>query len=608
MLSRPTRRSPSTSRCRRRRPKTQTVRVIEKAPTRRRRQHPGADPGHERAGAQHAGAGRTYDAGADPGAGRRRPTPVGTSFNGATGPENNFLIDGVNTTNPAFGLVGTQLTLEFIEETEIITGGYNAEYGRATGGVVNVVTKCGTNEFHGGVWFFYTPFQLDAAPRRRAPARPSRRRTQADDVRARLRLRPRRPDRQGPAVVLRRLRAAPSPRRDDRILRTRTPTTSRRHGRRTTTATSTLDVSCPPWLDKRSARDARASPRRDLLDASTRKRYADRPPPLQLDRQARLPLNDNNSLVVTVHRQPADASTASSAAHAQRLPDNGQLPRRRRVDQHARRAAALRVQAARSQAAARRASPATTTRTRSDDARPQLGGRPGRARSTPRPRRSTPFEPARPRRARRRRSTGVTSTPARSRTTVDGGFGFLDAHRPAQRIIAAASAHLLRAPRRHARHQARLRLRGQPATPTTRYYTGGAFYRVAPPAASRSTASSAASLGDGAQRPRACSCWPTRALGATTSTHELQRLPARLVQRRLRPRPHLNAGVRWEAQQVKDVNGNTRSASTTTGRRASAPSTTSRARAARSSSPATAASTSRSRSTSTIASSPARAS
>jgi carboxypeptidase family protein len=86
--------------------------------------------------------------------------PVGLSFNGGTGSENNFLIDGVNTTDPAFGLLGTQLSLEFIGETEIITGGYNAEYGRATGGVVNVVTKSGSNNFHGDIWFNVTPFQV----------------------------------------------------------------------------------------------------------------------------------------------------------------------------------------------------------------------------------------------------------------------------------------------------------------------------------------------------------------------------------------------------------------------------------------------------------------
>jgi hypothetical protein len=103
--------------------------------------------------------GRTYDAVLTlaPGSGT---DPVGFSFNGATGPENNFLIDGINTTDPAFGLLGTQMTLEFIGETEIITGGYNAEYGRATGGVVNVITKSGSNQFHGDLWFYVTPFQL----------------------------------------------------------------------------------------------------------------------------------------------------------------------------------------------------------------------------------------------------------------------------------------------------------------------------------------------------------------------------------------------------------------------------------------------------------------
>jgi hypothetical protein len=104
--------------------------------------------------------GRTYDAvlAMAPGAGS---DDLGASFNGSTGNENTFLIDGVNTTNGAFGVLGTQLTVEFIGETEIFTGGYNAEYGRATGGVVNVITKSGSNEFHGDLWFYATPYQVD---------------------------------------------------------------------------------------------------------------------------------------------------------------------------------------------------------------------------------------------------------------------------------------------------------------------------------------------------------------------------------------------------------------------------------------------------------------
>src|SRR5262249_53657794 len=55
------------------------------------------------------------------------------------------------------GAVGSALNLDFVQEVEVITGGYNAEYGRATGGVVNVITKSGSNQFHGDAAFYYDP-------------------------------------------------------------------------------------------------------------------------------------------------------------------------------------------------------------------------------------------------------------------------------------------------------------------------------------------------------------------------------------------------------------------------------------------------------------------
>jgi TonB dependent receptor/Carboxypeptidase regulatory-like domain len=138
-----------------------TYRITEKAPT--------VDVGNTQVQTQVTSElvrntpvrGRTYDAVLTlaPGA---ATDATGFEFGGATGLENNFLIDGVNTTSPALGSLGTQLTLEFVGETEIITGGYNAEYGRATGGVVNVITKSGSNQFHGDVWFYVTPFQLES--------------------------------------------------------------------------------------------------------------------------------------------------------------------------------------------------------------------------------------------------------------------------------------------------------------------------------------------------------------------------------------------------------------------------------------------------------------
>ena len=79
------------------------------------------------------------------------------SVAGSSGPENNYILDGVNTTDPAFGGSGANLPFEFVQEVEIKTGAYGAEYGKSTGGIFNVITKSGGNEFHGdGFGFFST--------------------------------------------------------------------------------------------------------------------------------------------------------------------------------------------------------------------------------------------------------------------------------------------------------------------------------------------------------------------------------------------------------------------------------------------------------------------
>ncbi|HEV3486959.1 MAG TPA: TonB-dependent receptor, partial [Vicinamibacterales bacterium] len=85
---------------------------------------------------------------------------------GSSGAENAFFIDGVNTTNMEYGFQGKELNFEFIQEVEVKTGGYEAEYGRSTGGIINVITKQGGNEFHGDVFGYYDAdsFQSDAKP------------------------------------------------------------------------------------------------------------------------------------------------------------------------------------------------------------------------------------------------------------------------------------------------------------------------------------------------------------------------------------------------------------------------------------------------------------
>jgi hypothetical protein len=77
------------------------------------------------------------------------------SIYGSTSSENQFLIDGVNTTNVIKGFQGKDINNEFVQEVEVKTGGYQAEYGRNTGGVINVITKSGGNEFHGGAFGYY---------------------------------------------------------------------------------------------------------------------------------------------------------------------------------------------------------------------------------------------------------------------------------------------------------------------------------------------------------------------------------------------------------------------------------------------------------------------
>src|SRR5215831_5424008 len=78
------------------------------------------------------------------------------SVAGSSGPENNYILDGVNTTDPAMGGSGANLPFEFVQEVEIKTGAYGAEYGKSTGGIFNVVTKSGGNEFHGDLYGYGT--------------------------------------------------------------------------------------------------------------------------------------------------------------------------------------------------------------------------------------------------------------------------------------------------------------------------------------------------------------------------------------------------------------------------------------------------------------------
>lgn len=69
---------------------------------------------------------------------------------------NQYFIDGVNTTDPLTGTFSSNLNFDAIEEVQTITGGMDAEYGRALGGALNIVTRSGGNDFEGDVQVLYS--------------------------------------------------------------------------------------------------------------------------------------------------------------------------------------------------------------------------------------------------------------------------------------------------------------------------------------------------------------------------------------------------------------------------------------------------------------------
>lgn len=79
---------------------------------------------------------------------------------------NNYRLDGVSVNDYANGgpgnVIGVALGVDAIEEFSVLTGGFSAEYGKATGGVVNAVTKSGTNTFHGDLYEFIRNSALDS--------------------------------------------------------------------------------------------------------------------------------------------------------------------------------------------------------------------------------------------------------------------------------------------------------------------------------------------------------------------------------------------------------------------------------------------------------------
>lgn len=103
-----------------------------------------------------------------------RPEPKSGSFgvggyqiNGASGSENTFVVDGINVSDVRRGGLRSNdsLPFEFVQEVQVKTAGFEAEYTGTLGGVVNVVSKSGSNEFHGDAWLQMNGAALNSRPR-----------------------------------------------------------------------------------------------------------------------------------------------------------------------------------------------------------------------------------------------------------------------------------------------------------------------------------------------------------------------------------------------------------------------------------------------------------
>jgi hypothetical protein len=86
----------------------------------------------------------------------------GLTFGGQRARSNNIMVDGVDNNDPIVGAVRATFSQEAIQEFQVLTNSYSAEFGKASGGVVNIITRSGTNEPMGNVFEFFRDKSLNA--------------------------------------------------------------------------------------------------------------------------------------------------------------------------------------------------------------------------------------------------------------------------------------------------------------------------------------------------------------------------------------------------------------------------------------------------------------
>jgi hypothetical protein len=97
----------------------------------------------------------------------------GLQVNGASAAENSFTVDGVAINSLIYGNSRQNTVFEYIQEVQVKTGGVDAEFGGALGGVVSAVTKSGGNTFSGETHYYYSGSALSASPFKRLVLNPN---------------------------------------------------------------------------------------------------------------------------------------------------------------------------------------------------------------------------------------------------------------------------------------------------------------------------------------------------------------------------------------------------------------------------------------------------
>jgi len=95
--------------------------------------------------------------------GSNSPTPLAFSSGGGRITMNNFMVDGVDANNAFLNQAGVQPIPDAVQEFRVITNTFNAEFGRNSGSIVNVITKSGTNQWHGDLFEFLRNDKLNAS-------------------------------------------------------------------------------------------------------------------------------------------------------------------------------------------------------------------------------------------------------------------------------------------------------------------------------------------------------------------------------------------------------------------------------------------------------------